>query len=86
MRSAKEQEYFPYTGGTVCYIEVGKDGEVSQMHHKNKSDLPEVFAAYQRVVHGDSTLYAVWPGKWSSDLFLIDDLEAFAKSFELLET
>lgn len=42
MRSAKEQEYFPYTGGTVCYIEVGKDGEVAQMHHKNKSDLPEV--------------------------------------------
>ena len=86
MRSAKEQEYFPYTGSTVCYIEVGKDGEVAQMHHKNKSDRPGVSAAYQRVVRGDSTLYAVWPGKWSSDLFLIDDLEAFAKSIELLET
>lgn len=83
MRSAKEQERFPYTGDMVCYIEVGKDGSVSQMHHKNKSDRPEVFAAYQRVVHGDSTLYAVWPGKWRSDLFLIDDLEAFAESFGL---
>ena len=84
MRSAKEQEYFPYTGSTVCYIEVGKDGTVSQMRHKNKSDRPEVSAAYQRAACGDSTLYAVWPGKWSSDLFLLDDLEAFAKSFELI--
>ena len=84
MRSAKAQKYFPYTMDTLSYIEVRKDGAVSQMHHKNKSDRPGVSEAYQRAICGDSTLYAVWPGKWRSDLFLIDDLEAFAKSFELI--
>lgn len=84
MRSAKEQEFFPYTGSTMCYIEVGKDGEVSQLHHKNKSDRPGVLAAYQRAISGDCVIYAVWPGNWRSDLFLIDDLEAFARSFELI--
>ena len=84
MRSAKNTDHFPYTMGTVCYIEVDKDGNVSQVPHKNKSDLPKVKAAYQRAVDNLSVLYAVWPGKWSSDLFIIDDLEAFAESFALL--
>lgn len=80
MRSAKESD-FPYKMSTVCYIEVDGNGKVTQVHHKNKSDLPEVTAAYERAAGKLSTLYAVWPGKWSSDLFLIDDLDAFAKSF-----
>lgn len=80
MRSAKEAD-FPYRMNTVCYIEVDKNGKVTQVNHKNKSDLPEVTAAYQRAASKISVLYAVWPGKWSSDLFLIDDLDAFAKSF-----
>jgi len=31
-----------------------------------------------------TTLYAVWPGKWSSDLFIIDDLDGFAKAFNFI--
>ncbi|MFF3588380.1 hypothetical protein ACFYYI_14595 [Streptomyces sp. NPDC002387] len=29
---------------------------------------------------GTSRLFAVWPGEWSSDLFVIDDLDEFAKA------
>ena len=29
-------------------------------------------------------IYAVWPGNWSSDLFLIDDLDAFTEKWELV--
>jgi hypothetical protein len=84
VRSAKKAEYFPYNIGTVCYIEVDTNGNVSQLPHKNKSDRQKVLEAYQRVVSNTSALYAVWPGKWSSDLFVIDDLDAFAKAFELI--
>ncbi|MDR3344138.1 MAG: hypothetical protein LBT21_00855 [Oscillospiraceae bacterium] len=84
LRSAKETENSPYRMSTVCYIEVDKSGNVSQVHHKNKSDIQKVLEAYQRAANKSSTIYAVWPGNWSGDLFVIDDLDAFAKSFELI--
>ena len=84
MRSAKETINFPYGMSTICYFEVDKNGNVSQVHHKNKSDRPKVLEAYQRVINKTTTLYAVWPGQWSSDLFIIDDPDAFAKAFDLV--
>ena len=83
MRSAKETENFPYKMSTVCYFEVYKDGKVNRVRHKNKSDLEGVIEAYKRADKKISTLYAVWPGNWSSDLFIIDDLEKFAEEFEI---
>lgn len=83
MRSAKDSQEFPYRMSTMCYFEVYKDGKVCQVHHKNKSDIVEVKEAYKRALNKDTTLYAVWPGNWSSDLFIIDDLKKFAKSFEI---
>lgn len=83
MRSAKQVDDFPYRMGTMCYFEVYKDGKVSQIHHKNKSDINEVKEAYERALKNITTLYAVWPGNWSSDLFIIDDLDAFSSSFNL---
>lgn len=83
MRNAKECKNFPYTMDTVCYIEVDCCGNVAQVPHKNKSDRPDILAAYQRAVSEESVLYAVWPGRWSSDLFAIDDLDAFARAFAL---
>lgn len=59
----------------------GAERQVSQVPHKNKSDLPGVKRAWERAVNGESALYAVWPGQWSSDLFAIDDLERFAEEF-----
>jgi len=81
MRSAKEAGNFPYTMSTVCYFEVDKNGSVLQVPHKNKSDRSNLLEVYKRAVDKTTTLYAVWPGKWSSDLFIIDDLDAFAKAF-----
>ncbi|WP_371675913.1 plasmid mobilization relaxosome protein MobC [Streptomyces sp. NBC_01276] len=36
--------------------------------------------AYERALAGSSRLFAVWPGEWSSHLFLIDDLDEYAKA------
>jgi len=32
---------------------------------------------------GTSKIYAVWPGRWRSDLFIIDDLAAFCIAQQL---
>lgn len=84
MRSAKETKNFPYSMSTVCYFEVDKSGNVSEVYHKNKSDKPKILEVYQRIMNKITTLYAVWPGNWRSDLFIIDDLDAFAKAFDLI--
>ena len=83
MRSAKEAENFPYRMSTVCYFEVYKNGQVKRIYHKNKSDITKVIEAYERAKENITTIYAVWPGNWSSDLFIIDDLELFAEKFEI---
>ena len=45
-----------------------------------------VLEALKKAEQGITKLYAVWPGNWSSDLFIIDDLEKFAEEFELYST
>ncbi|NLU81079.1 hypothetical protein HCA58_22575 [Micromonospora sp. HNM0581] len=62
---------FPYDLPTTCFIEVSNDGSVSQ-----GADVQ----AYERAVAGTSRLFAVWPGNYSSDLFVIDDLDAYARA------
>ncbi|MFI6421829.1 hypothetical protein ACIBG6_31015 [Streptomyces sp. NPDC050842] len=37
-------------------------------------------AAYERALAGTSRLFAVWPGDRSSHLFVIDDLDEYAKA------
>jgi hypothetical protein len=64
---------FPYTSPTVCYIEVNQVGNVSQV---NNHDM----ALYTRIKNDESRLYAVWPGQYRSDLFLIDDPTEYAKA------
>ena len=85
MRKASETGNFPYEMSTICYFEVDRNGIVSQIPHKNKSDRPGVFEAYKNAINKTSALYAVWPGNWKSDLFIIDDLSEFAKAFNLPE-
>ena len=83
LRSAKDVDCFPYRSSLLCYFEVYNNGKVKRVNHKNKSDIREVIGAYERANENITTLYAVWPGKWSSDLFLIDDLDLFAENFEI---
>jgi hypothetical protein len=59
----------------MCYIEVSNDGEVT---HGTGRDT------YQRVRSGESRLFAVWPGEWSSNLFAIDDLDQYARALGLI--
>lgn len=66
---------FPYTARTTCYIEVHKDGSVT--HGGGR-------AAYDRALADQSRLFAVWPGEWSSDLFVIDDLDEYAKAHGIM--
>ena len=73
MRSAKNEANFPYDKKTTCYILVTSNGEVKQAYTKS-----ELSAAYTAAKNKSALLYAVWPGKYRSDLFLIDDLDSFA--------
>ena len=79
MRSSKESGCFPYRSSTVCYIEVFPDGSVQQLSTKD-----EKLRALMNAENGKSKIYAVWPGKWRSDLFIIDDLDAFFDEQDLL--
>lgn len=77
MRSAKNCKEFPYTLKTLCYIEVFSDGSVKQVSPK----ISEVEPAYNNLINNKSTLYAVWPGNYSSDLFIIDDPNLLADAY-----
>lgn len=66
---------FPYTLKTMCYIEVAADGSV---HWGSDAGTLE------RAKTGKSKLYAVWPGQWSSHLFVIDDLDQYARAFGII--
>jgi hypothetical protein len=59
----------------MCYIEVASDGKVS---------FGKDSGSYQRALAGESRMYAVWPGQWSSDLFVIDDLDHYARAFGIV--
>lgn len=78
MRSAKETGCFPYGCGQVCYMEVSPDGAVTQL-----STICEKRSAYINAQAGISKILAVWPGRWRSDLFIIDDLDAFSEKQSL---
>lgn len=77
MRNTKSTENFPYESKQVCYIEVSKDGSVTQIHCTKE----EIRASYQRIVNDAATLYAVWPGQYRSDLFIVDDLNVLADAY-----
>lgn len=63
-----------------CYIEVSKDGNVINYEHGSKEDKRVILEeALPRVKAGMSKLYFAWVGKWSTDLFLIDDIQFFEK-------
>lgn len=66
---------FPYQHPTTCYVEVWADGSVT-----HGTDA----GTYERAKAGKSRLFAVWPGQYRSDLFVIDDLDEYAKALGLI--
>ena len=74
--SEVENEEFPYDSKYVCFIEQTKDGEVKDVG----TCVGDRRSVYYRVKYEGSKLFCVWPGEWRSDLFLIDDIEAYGKA------
>lgn len=77
MRSAKETGCFPYSSQVVCFMELFPNGDIKQLNN----DVDK-FEAYCNANQSKSKIVAVWPGKWRSDLFIIDDLEKFAEALD----
>lgn len=72
MKLASEKQ-FPYGHpGTVCYIEQTGD-ELVQCRYRD-----DLRTAVRNALAGESRIIAVWPGRYRSDLFLLDDLHALA--------
>lgn len=80
MRKATEADYFPYDSKLVCYIELTKDGKMEQVQNY----VADKRSAYWRVKNKESKLYAVWPGQWRSDLFEIDNIDAYGKAYKVI--
>lgn len=78
MRMASETGCFPYKSDLVCFMEVEPDGGIMQLHTK-----AEKRNACMKAMDGWCRIYAVWPGQWRSDLFLVDDLAAFGEAYGL---
>jgi len=60
-------------------MELFPSGELNQILGKQ-----EKIRAYIRASAGETKIVAVWPGQWRSDLFIIDDLDAFCDHQKLL--
>jgi len=75
LASQTEGQPFPYGfPGKVCYIE--QAGETfNQIGPRD-----EMRAAVRRALAGSCRIFAVWPGNYRSDLFLIDDIPALASA------
>ncbi len=79
MRIASEQDFFPYYSKANCYILISNSGEVNQLGFNKKS----IKEGYREVKEGRAKLYVVWPGRWRSDIFLIDDLDKLLEGFKI---
>jgi hypothetical protein len=82
MRKVSEVTQFAFKHSSNCYIEVAKDGTVSNPLHKNDCDINEIQGAYERALSGLSVLYVTFSGTYAGKLFLVDDLDALAKAFD----
>ncbi|AYM40368.1 hypothetical protein BKG75_12985 [Mycobacteroides chelonae] len=60
--------------GGLCYFEIQK-GELLWTKGRN-----EIRDAVRRAYAKQSQLYCAWPGKYRTDLFLVDDLKAAAEA------
>lgn len=67
---------FPYSNPLVCYFALAEDGPV-QLHYVKDRKLGLLHAA-----KGEITIYAVWPGRYRSDLFVVDDLAPLAAAWK----
>lgn len=72
--SAVTGAVFPSAEDTTAIFEVHSDGTLIEGHSA---------AAVKRAAAGLSRIFAVWPGKWESDVFWVDDLAPLAALYKL---
>lgn len=70
LRRTSENEPFPWLLKLVTLVEVARDGSVQQA--KTEGEKRALLGAAR---DGDLVL-AAWPGEWSQDIFVVDDLRA----------
>lgn len=70
LRQTSSAESLPWLARTVTLLRVGEDGVVTQA--KTDSEKRAVLGA----ATGQELLVVAWPGEWSQDLFVVDDLPA----------
>lgn len=75
-RKTSENANFPWGNKQVCYFAAGQ-GEPVQLHYVKDRKL-----GLLRAAKGEITIYAVWPGQYRSDLFVVDDLEPLARAWK----
>jgi len=66
---------FPYKDPTICYIAVDNQGNV------DKVKPADMVAALDAARADEIKMYAVWPGKTRSDLFLVDTFESITAAW-----
>lgn len=75
MRKTSENETFPWKQFDVCYLYI-KNDTAQQIGDEISHE-----EAYYNAKKGIGSIVAIWPGKWKSDAFLIDDIETFGLHF-----
>lgn len=67
---------FPYYfDSNITYIEVKNNGEITFACACRKGDMRSLVDVISRVKRGESKLIASWPGKYRTEIFLIDELD-----------
>lgn len=76
LRLASEvEDGFPYRGKAIGYVVIA-DGEISSPQY-----VGERRDAAKALRDGKAQVFAVWPGAYRSDLFVIDDPGAFFDAY-----
>ena len=74
---ASEVDRFPYNSKHNCYLMIDEDGKLEQINY-GKSEIEKMYLVAKQE---KKDIFIVWPGQYRSDLFIVDDLNAFADAF-----
>ena len=77
IRMTSECPDFPWHSARVCYFDLFQCRPVMLRY------AGDLMYAVQRAIAGETTIYAVWPGQYRSDLFVIDDLSPLAARWKV---
>lgn len=65
---------FPFNDSTCCPIYISKDGSFHQIYKGKELEY------YNSAKEGSGNIIIVWPGKYRSDAFLVDDIEQYGRA------